>query len=401
MTGSEKEPLTLHTSTVTEEFRADLGRELGHGEVTRDSERLDAYVTDTYWLALHAQAEGAPLGRPSSCPDYLLGRGAAGCACPSTACPGGLGVGSAHRGLGAGARRLVIDLTDPTGSSKSTNALPVTCEECDGTARERAERTRPDASSLPGSSRGPPWAATWRRADRRASTHTARSGPVLSLVWCSRGRVSESLPRTRRAGADPTLVGSEGTLVSHPGPCISFPCRSEALCHRALPSIGAGVLDPPALAVGSPSDSIYDDEAPAGAISRRWRALDGAHRLARGRAGTAAAGRGDAGLAHYAGATKRIPLCRDGTASESSSAPPTRAPLLGTIDWCPYARARRLRRCAPRKEPSPLDLRCMQSALRRGVRLITPLRGAGVCGDAARELPTASGRRLEPLLGAA
>src|SRR5665809_58698 len=64
MTGSEKELLTLHTSTVTEEFRADLGRELGHGEVTRDSERLDAYVTDTYWLSLHAQAEGAPLGRP-------------------------------------------------------------------------------------------------------------------------------------------------------------------------------------------------------------------------------------------------------------------------------------------------------------------------------------------------
>src|SRR5687767_12186255 len=64
MTGFAKEPLTLRLSTVTDQFRSDLERELGDGAVTDSPERLAAYVTDTYWLALHAQAEGEPLGRP-------------------------------------------------------------------------------------------------------------------------------------------------------------------------------------------------------------------------------------------------------------------------------------------------------------------------------------------------
>src|SRR5918997_4155591 len=64
MTGVAKEPLTLHTSTVTDQFRAELESEVGNGAVSQDPERLDAYVSDTYWLALHAQAEGEPLGRP-------------------------------------------------------------------------------------------------------------------------------------------------------------------------------------------------------------------------------------------------------------------------------------------------------------------------------------------------
>jgi alkyldihydroxyacetonephosphate synthase len=64
MTGPAKESLTLRTFTVTDQFRTELESQVGDGAVSRDPERLDAYVTDTYWLALHAQAEGEPLGRP-------------------------------------------------------------------------------------------------------------------------------------------------------------------------------------------------------------------------------------------------------------------------------------------------------------------------------------------------
>lgn len=51
-------------STTLDELVRDLEHELGPGVVTRDGTRLGAYGADTYWPALAAQAQAAPLGVP-------------------------------------------------------------------------------------------------------------------------------------------------------------------------------------------------------------------------------------------------------------------------------------------------------------------------------------------------
>jgi alkyldihydroxyacetonephosphate synthase len=49
---------------LLDQLRSEIAAELGRDAVTSAPDRLDAYTADTYWLALHASAEGVPLGRP-------------------------------------------------------------------------------------------------------------------------------------------------------------------------------------------------------------------------------------------------------------------------------------------------------------------------------------------------
>jgi alkyldihydroxyacetonephosphate synthase len=52
------------TPETASELEAALVSALGPDRVTSAPERLDAYVADTYWPALHAQAAGTPMARP-------------------------------------------------------------------------------------------------------------------------------------------------------------------------------------------------------------------------------------------------------------------------------------------------------------------------------------------------
>ena len=52
------------TTFALEDVVRDLDEAVGDGRVLSDGGRLDEYTADSYWKALSARAEGAPLGRP-------------------------------------------------------------------------------------------------------------------------------------------------------------------------------------------------------------------------------------------------------------------------------------------------------------------------------------------------
>src|SRR4051812_37718881 len=55
--------MTITPPTATSPLQAALVAALGAGAVSSAPERLDAFVADTYWPALHAAAAGTPLAR--------------------------------------------------------------------------------------------------------------------------------------------------------------------------------------------------------------------------------------------------------------------------------------------------------------------------------------------------
>src|SRR5918999_2601975 len=225
MTGLAKESLTLRTSTVTDQFRAELESVLGDGVVSQDPERLDAYVTDTYWLALHAQAEGEPLGRPELVVRPTSEQGVATAVrlagehgVPVVAWGGGSGTQGGSVPIHGG---LVIDLT---GLDRildiDERSCTVTCEA--GVNGDRLEREL-NARGLmlphyPASSR---WATVGGYVAARGSgVLSTRYGKIEDLVLSLRvvlagGELIETVPVPRHAvGPELTqlFVGSEGTL---------------------------------------------------------------------------------------------------------------------------------------------------------------------------------------------
>src|SRR5918999_4102836 len=223
MTAFAKEPLTLRTSTVTDQFRADLAAQLG--DVSDAPERLDAFVTDTYWLALHQQAEGEPLGRPelvarprSEAEVALALRLASDHGVPVIAWGGGSGTQGGSVPVHGG---LVLDLTGLDRIVEiDERSYTVTCEA--GVNGDRLEREL-NARGLmlphyPASSR---WATVGGYVAARGSgVLSTRYGKIEDLVLSLRvvlptGVVIETVPVPRHAvGPDLTqlFVGSEGTL---------------------------------------------------------------------------------------------------------------------------------------------------------------------------------------------
>src|SRR3954462_8934419 len=49
---------------ATADVMGELASAIGSDSITTDPARLDAYVADTYWPALHAAAAGTPIARP-------------------------------------------------------------------------------------------------------------------------------------------------------------------------------------------------------------------------------------------------------------------------------------------------------------------------------------------------
>jgi alkyldihydroxyacetonephosphate synthase len=285
MTGLAKEPLTLRTSTVTDQFRAELESVLGDGAVSQDPERLDAYVTDTYWLALHAQAEGEPLGRPelvvrptSEQEVETAVRMAGEHGVPVVAWGGGSGTQGGSVPIHGG---LVIDLTGLDRIVEiDERSYTVTCEA--GVNGDRLEREL-NARGLmlphyPASSR---WATVGGYVAARGSgVLSTRYGKIEDLVLSLRvvlagGELIETVPVPRHAvGPELTqlFVGSEGTLgiiTQVTLQVVPLPAARRFATLR-FPDIGAGVDSiRRALAVGVRPSVIrmYDDEATRLALS--------------------------------------------------------------------------------------------------------------------------------------
>ncbi|MDP9143646.1 MAG: FAD-binding oxidoreductase, partial [Actinomycetota bacterium] len=225
MTGSEKESLTLSTSTVTEGFRADLQSVLGDGVLSHSAERLDAYVTDTYWLALHAQAEGEPLGRPEvvACPKTEAEvaeavRVAGEHGVPVVAWGGGSGTQGGSVPVHGG---LVLDLTGLDRIIEiDERSYTVTCEA--GVNGDRLEHElNARGLMLPHYPASSQWATVGGYVAARGSgVLSTRYGKIevllLSLrVVLASGELIETVPVPRHAvGPELTqlFVGSEGTL---------------------------------------------------------------------------------------------------------------------------------------------------------------------------------------------
>jgi alkyldihydroxyacetonephosphate synthase len=55
--------MTTGQSAIAD-VKGEIASAIGSDSISSDPERLDAYVADTYWPALHAAAAGAPLARP-------------------------------------------------------------------------------------------------------------------------------------------------------------------------------------------------------------------------------------------------------------------------------------------------------------------------------------------------
>src|SRR5215207_1470210 len=270
--GLAKEPLTLRTSAVMDQYRTDLVRELGEGAVTDAPERLDAYVTDTYWLGLHAQAEGEPLGRPELVvrPDHEAGVVSA------------LRVAAEHRvpvvpwGGGAVPVRggLVVDLTGLDRILEIDDcSYTVTCEAgLNGRVLERKLNER--GLMLPHYPASSEWATVGGYVAARGSgVLSTRYGKIEDLVLGLRvalpnGTLLDSVPAPRHAvGPDLTqlFVGSEGTLgiiTRATLEVVPLPAeRSFVTLH--FPSVEAGVTAfRTALARGNRPSVIrmYDEE---------------------------------------------------------------------------------------------------------------------------------------------
>jgi alkyldihydroxyacetonephosphate synthase len=285
MMGFAKEPLTLHTSTVTDQFRTDLARELGDGAVSDVPERLDSYVSDTYWLALHAEAEGEPLGRPElvARPRHEADVAAA------------LRLASEHRvpvvawGGGSGTQGgavpvrggLVLDLTALDRIVEiDERSYTVTCEAgVNGNRLERALNER--GLMFPHYPASSEWATVGGYVAARGSgVLSTRYGKIEDLLLSLRavlagGDVVETVEVPRHAvGPELTqlFVGSEGTLgviTRVTLQVVPLPAVRRFATVR-FPTIGAGVeAIRRSLAAGNRPSVVrmYDDEASRLALS--------------------------------------------------------------------------------------------------------------------------------------
>jgi alkyldihydroxyacetonephosphate synthase len=283
MTGFAKEPLTLRTSTVTDQFRADLAAHLG--DVSDAPERRDAYVTDTYWLALHQQAEGEPLGRP----DLVARPGS------EAEVAAALRVASEHRvpviawGGGSGTQGgsvpvhggLVLDLTGLDRVVEiDERSHTVTCEAgVNGRRLERELNAR--GLMLPHYPASSEWATVGGYVAARGSgVLSTRYGKIEDLVLSLRvvlagGEVLETVEVPRHAvGPELTqlFVGSEGTLGVITRVTLQVVPLPDARRFATVrfPTIGAGVeAIRCALALGHRPSVVrmYDDEATRLALS--------------------------------------------------------------------------------------------------------------------------------------
>jgi alkyldihydroxyacetonephosphate synthase len=285
MMGFAKEPLTLHTSTVTEQFRTDLTRELGDGAVSDVAERLDSYVSDTYWLALHAEAEGEPLGRPElvARPAHEAGvaaalRLASEHGVPVVAWGGGSGTQGGAVPVRGG---LVLDLTALDRIIEiDERSLTVTCEAgVNGNELERALNER--GLMFPHYPASSEWATVGGYVAARGSgVLSTRYGKIEDLVLSLRavlagGEIVETVEVPRHAvGPELTqlFVGSEGTLgviTRVTLQVVPLPAARRFATVR-FPTIGAGVeAIRRTLALGNRPSVVrmYDDEASRLALS--------------------------------------------------------------------------------------------------------------------------------------
>jgi alkyldihydroxyacetonephosphate synthase len=280
-----KEPLTLATSAVTDHFRTDLVKELGDGAVSNAPERLDAYVSDTYWLALHAQAEGEPLGRPELVARPSDEAGVASAVrlagehhVPVVAWGGGSGTQGGAVPVHGG---LVLDLTGLDRILEiDERSHTVTCEA--GVNGRRLEQELNERGlMLPHYPASSEWATVGGYVAARGSgVLSTRYGKIEDLVLSLRvvlasGEVIETVEVPRHAvGPELTqlFVGSEGTLgviTRVTLQIVPLPATRSFATVR-FPSVGAGVdAVRRALAVGHRPSVVrmYDDEATRLALS--------------------------------------------------------------------------------------------------------------------------------------
>ena len=326
MTGFAKGVLILPTSTVTDQFRTDLERELGDGVVSHEPERLDAFVADTYWIALHAQAEGEPLGRPElvARPSTEAGVAAAVRIASEHGVPvvpwgGGSGTQGGSVPIRGG---LVIDLTGLDRIVEiDERSFTVTCEAgVNGNRLERELNAR--GLMLPHYPASSEWATVGGYVAARGSgVLSTRYGKIEDLLLSLRvvlasGELIETVPVPRHAvGPELTqlFVGSEGTLgviTQVTLQIVPLPSVRRFATVR-FPSIAVGVdAIRRSLAVGVRPSVIrmYDDEATRLALSPVvGEELDGVCTVLcfEGEPGTAEAEEtATLALAHDAGATK-------------------------------------------------------------------------------------------------
>ena len=258
---------------------------MGSGSVSHAPERLDAYVTDTYWLGLHAQAEGEPLGRPelvarpeSEAEVAAAVRIAARHGVPVVAWGGGSGTQGGSIPVHGG---LVIDLT---GLDRIVDvderSYTVTCEAgVNGNRLERELNKR--GLMLPHYPASSEWATVGGYVAARGSgVLSTRYGKIEDLLLSLRvvlatGEVIETVSVPRHAvGPELTqlFVGSEGTLgiiTQVTLQIMPLPATRRFATVR-FPSIGAGVdAIRRTLAVGARPSVVrmYDDEATRLALS--------------------------------------------------------------------------------------------------------------------------------------
>jgi alkyldihydroxyacetonephosphate synthase len=281
----KKEPLTLRTSTVTDQFRSDLAHRLGDGAVSDAPERLDAYVTDTYWLALYRQAEGEPLGRPelvarpsNEAEISAALRLASEHGVPVVAWGGGSGTQGGAVPVHGG---LVLDLTGLDRIVEiDERSLTVTCGA--GVNGRRLERELNERGlMLPHYPASSEWATVGGYVAARGSgVLSTRYGKIEDLLLSLRvvlasGEAIETVPVPRHAvGPELTqlFVGSEGTLgviTQVTLQVVPLPAERRFATVR-FPSIGDGVdAIRRTLAVGNRPSVVrmYDDEATRLALS--------------------------------------------------------------------------------------------------------------------------------------
>ncbi len=274
---------TAQTSQVTPEalgrLREQLVAELGDDPVTSAPERLDAYTADTYWMALHASAEGAPIGRPDL---VVTPTDEAGVATalrlaeaervPVVAWGGGSGTQGGSVPVHGG---LVVDLTALDRILEiDEHSLTVTCEA--GVNGSRLERELNERGlMLPHYPASSEWATVGGYVAARGSgVLSTRYGKIEDLVLSMRvalagGELIETVEVPRHAvGPELTqlFVGSEGTLgiiTRVTLQIVPLPAVRRFATVR-FPDIGSGVdTVRRALAAGARPSVIrmYDDEA--------------------------------------------------------------------------------------------------------------------------------------------
>ena len=260
-------------------LRSEIASELGEEYVTSAPERLDAYTADTYWLALHARAEGTPIGRPEL---VVTPRDEAGVASvlrvadsyrvPVVAWGGGSGTQGGSVPVSGG---VVLDLTRLDRIVDiDERSLTVTCEP--GVNGRRLERELNERGlMLPHYPASEEWATVGGYVAARGSgVLSTRYGKIEDLVLNMRvalagGEVIETVEVPRHAvGPELTqlFVGSEGTLgviTRVTLEIVPLPALRRFATVR-FPDIGAGVeAVRRSLSIGARPSVVrmYDDEA--------------------------------------------------------------------------------------------------------------------------------------------